>query len=130
MSMLLSMLALTTSNPGAKVSGPQKIAMNAVRDVGLDPTPRNLLLVAIVLIAMRGVMSLLANRQVGYTVARIATDLRLQLMRATMSARWSHYLEQSVGGLTNAIAHEAQRASEAFQLGAEMAAMCISSIVY
>ncbi len=51
-------------------------------------------------------------------------------MRATMSARWSHYLEQSVGGLSNAIAHEAQRASEAFQLGAEMAAMVISSIVY
>jgi ATP-binding cassette subfamily C protein len=104
--------------------------MNAVRYIGIEPKPLNLLLVAITLIAMRGVMSLAANRQVGYTVARIATDMRLTLIRATMGARWRHYLEQSVGGLSNAVATEAQRASEAFQLGAEMAAMVLSSIVY
>ncbi|HTP38556.1 MAG TPA: ABC transporter ATP-binding protein [Steroidobacteraceae bacterium] len=130
MSMLLSMLALTTSPAGARPSGPQRIAMQAVEYLGIAPTPLHLLLVAIVLIAMRGAMSLLANREVGYTVARIATDLRLQLIRATMRARWSHYLEQSVGGLSNAIATEAQRASEAFQLGAEMAAMVVNSVVY
>lgn len=130
MSMLLSMLALTTGAPGARPSPPQEFAMGLVSQVGIAPTPFNLLLVAIVLIAMRGVMSLLANRQVGYAVAHIATDLRLTLIRATMSARWRHYLDQSVGGLSNAIATEAQRASEAFQLGAEMAAMVLSSCVY
>jgi len=75
-------------------------------------------------------MSLFANRQVGYTVAHIATDLRLTLIRAMMGARWNHYLQQSVGGLSNAVATEAQRASEAFQLGAEMAATVLSSMVY
>jgi ATP-binding cassette, subfamily C, bacterial len=130
MSMLLSMLSLTTGDGTAKASGPQRFAMDAVRYIGIEPKPLNLLLVAITLIAMRGVMSLAANRQVGYTVARIATDMRLTLIRATMGARWRHYLEQSVGGLSNAVATEAQRASEAFQLGAEMAAMVLSSIVY
>ncbi|MET0280962.1 MAG: ABC transporter ATP-binding protein [Steroidobacteraceae bacterium] len=130
MSMLLSMLSLTTGDAAATPSGPQRFAMSAVETIGLAATPRNLLLIAIVLIAMRGVMSLLANRQVGYTVAHIATDLRLTLIRATMGARWRHYLEQSVGGLSNAIATEAQRASEAFQYGSEMAAMVLSSIVY
>jgi ATP-binding cassette subfamily C protein len=85
---------------------------------------------ASVMIALRGAMSLLANRQVGYTVAHIATDLRVTLIRATMQARWKHYLDQSVGGLSNAIATEAQRASETFQLGAEMSAMCLTSLVY
>ncbi len=98
--------------------------------IGLTPTPLHLLLVAITLIALRGAMSLVANRHVGYTVARIATDLRLQLIRATMGARWRHYLEQSVGGFSNSIATEAQRASEAFQFGAEMSAMIVGSIVY
>jgi ATP-binding cassette subfamily C protein len=130
MSMLLSMLSLTTSTAGSPPSGPQRIAMEAVSGIGLPPTPVVLLLVAIVLIALRGVMSLVANRQVGYTVAHIATDLRLALIRATMSARWKHYLDQSLGGLSNAIATEAQRASQTFQLGAEMAAMVLSSIVY
>ncbi len=130
MSMLLSMLSLITSQADATPSGPQRFAMDAVSRVGLSPTPLVLLAVACTLIAMRGVMSLVANRQVGYTVARIATDLRLKLIRATMGARWRHYLEQSVGGLSNSIATEAQRASEAFQLGAEMAAMVLSSVVY
>ncbi len=128
--MLLSMLSLTTGNATAKPSGPQQFAMEAVSRIGISPTPLNLLLVAIALISMRGVMSLAANRQVGYTVARIATDMRLTLIRATMGARWRHYLEQSVGGLSNAVATEAQRASEAFQLGSEMAAMVLSSLVY
>lgn len=130
MSMLLSMLSVMTGAATAKPSPPQQFAMDLVAKVGLSPTAINLLFVAIGLIAMRGVMSLMANRQVGYTVARIATEMRLTLIRATMGARWQHYLDQSVGGLSNAVATEAQRASEAFQFGAEMAAMVLSSLVY
>jgi ATP-binding cassette subfamily C protein len=130
LSMWLSMLALISSEDSATPSGPQRVAMDAVRAIGLEPTAPILLGVGTVLIVLRGLMSLVANRQVGYTVARIATDLRLQLLRATMEARWKHYLEQSVGGLSNAIATEAQRASEAFQFGAEMTAMVVSSIIF
>jgi ATP-binding cassette subfamily C protein len=67
---------------------------------------------------------------VGYTVANIATDMRLALIRSVISARWSHYLQQSVGRLSNAVATEAQRASEAFQYSAEMAAMLLNSLIY
>jgi ATP-binding cassette subfamily C protein len=130
LSMMLSMLAMITSGADATPSKPQRLAMDAVRHLGLEPTPLSMLAIGSLLIALRGAMSLFANRQVGYTVARIATDLRLRLIRATMAARWKHYLEQSVGGLSNAIATEAQRASEAFQFGAEMTAMVVSAIVY
>ncbi|MEO8309443.1 MAG: ABC transporter ATP-binding protein [Pseudomonadota bacterium] len=130
MSMVLPMLAALNGGAASKPSAPQRFAIEIITGLGIPPTPGFLLMAAVVLISMRGVMSLLANRQVGYTVARIATDMRLQLIRATMSARWRHYLEQSVGGLSNAVATEAQRASEAFQLGAEMAAMVLSSVVY
>jgi ATP-binding cassette, subfamily C, bacterial len=130
MSMLLSMLSVMTGAATAKPSPPQQFAMEVVGRIGLNPTALNLLFVAIGLIAMRGVMSLLANRQVGYTVARIATVMRQTLIRATMGARWQHYLDQSVGGHANAVATEAQRASEAFQFGAEMSAMVLSSVVY
>ena len=129
MSMLLSMLSITTDESGAP-TGPQRLAMGALMRIGIEPRPGALLLAAVVLISLRGYMSLVAARQVGYTVAHIATDMRLTLIRATMRARWKHYLDQSVGGLSNAIATEAQRASESFQLGAEMAAMALTSIVY
>ena len=130
MSMLLSMLSLASGPTGAPPSKPQQVALDVVSHLGITPTALNLLFIAIVLIAMRGAMSLFANRQVGYTVAHIATDLRLTLIRAMMGSRWNHYLQQSVGGLSNAVATEAQRASEAFQLGAEMAATVLSSCVY
>ncbi len=130
MSMLLSMLTLATGEDGATPSAPQRIALKVVGFFGLAPSALNLLLIAITLISLRACLNLIANRQVGYTVAYIATDLRLALIRAVMNARWRHYLQQSVGRLSNAVATEAQRASEAFQQGAEMASMVLNSIIY
>lgn len=130
MSMLLSMLTFATGEANAPPTAPQKVALKVAEVVGMAPTAFNLLLLAIVVISLNGVLSLLANRQVGYAVAYIATDLRLALIRAVMNARWRHFLQQSVGRVSNAIAIEAQRASEAFQLGAEMTAMTLNAIIY
>jgi ATP-binding cassette subfamily C protein len=130
MSMLLSMLTLANGASPGPPSAPQRVAMQLVEFIGVAPTALNLLLIAVALICLKAMMSLFANRQVGFTVAYIATDLRLALIRAVMNSRWRHYLQQSVGGLSNAVATEAQRASEGFQLGAEMAAMVLSSIIY
>ena len=130
MSMLLSMLSLATNDGEHKRSMPEQIASRLAELIGLQPNAPTLLVLAIVLIGLKAVLSLLANRQVGYAVAHIATDLRLALIRAVMAARWSHYLQQSVGRLSNAVATEAQRASEAFQYSAEIAAMLLNSLIY
>ena len=130
LSMLLSMLSLATRKPDQQPSLPEQVATRVAEFLGLPPSAAVLLSLAIVLICLKAVLVLLANRQVGYTVAHIATDLRLALVRAVMAARWRHYLQQSVGRLSNAVATEAQRASEAFQHGAEMAAMLLNSLIY
>ena len=130
MSMLLSMLSFATNTGAHAQSMPEKIAVQVTQFIGLQPTTAVLLTLSTVLIGLKAVLSLVANRQVGYTVANIATDLRLALIRSVMSARWSHYLDQSVGRLTNAVASEAQRASEAFQHSAEMAAMTLNGLIF
>ena len=130
LSMLLSMLTLATGAEHGEPSRPERVALDVVSRLGLQPTAPNLLSLAIGLIALKAVLSLLANRQVGYTVAHIATDLRLALIRAVLGARWTHYLQQSVGRLSNAVATEAQRASETFQSGAEMGVMILNSVIY
>ncbi len=130
MSMLLSMLTLATRKPDHQPSLPEQVATRAAEFLGLPATAPVLLTLAIVLIGLKAMLVLLANRQVGYTVAHIATDLRLALIRAVMAARWRHYLQQSVGRLSNAVATEAQRASEAFQHGAEMAATLLNALIY
>ncbi len=130
LSMLLSMLSLAAGDAKADPSLPERIALAVADKLGVAPTAPNLLLLAIGLITLKAVLSLLANRQVGYTVAHIATDLRLALIRAVMQARWRHYLQQSVGRLANAVATEAQRASEIFQYGAEMSVMVLNALIY
>ncbi len=132
MSMLLSMLSFATRTDSAKhePSMPEQFALRAAEFIGLQPSAPVLLVLATTLIALKAALSLLANRQVGYTVANIATDLRLSLIRSVMAARWAHYLQQSVGRLSNAVSTEAQRASESFQHSAEMAAMLLNSMIY
>lgn len=129
LSTLLSMLSLATGSEGDP-SLPEQIALDMVGLLGVEPTPLALLMLAIVLISAKAVLVLLANRQVGYTVAHVATDLRLALLRAVMASRWRFYLSQPVGRLSNAVATEAQRASEGFREGAVMAAMVINAVIY
>ncbi len=129
LSTLLSMLSLATESEGDP-SLPEQIALDVVGLLGVEPTPLALLLLATALISTKAILVLLANRQVGYTVAHVATDLRLALLRAVMASRWRYYLSQPVGRLSNSVATEAQRASEGFRDGAMMAAMLINGVIY
>ena len=129
-SMLLSMLSVATRQGEHKPSLPEQVAIRLADLLGLQPSASVLLSLAVGLIVLKAALSLLANLQVGYTVTNIATDLRLALIRSMMSARWTHYLQQSAGRLSNAFATEAQRASDTFQYSAEMAAMLLNSLIY
>jgi ATP-binding cassette, subfamily C, bacterial len=129
LSLLLSMLNLatgTTDDP----SMPERVALDVVDWLGLEPTTVSLLTLGVMMIAFKAMIVLLANRQVGYTVAHVATDLRLNLIRAVMRSRWRYYLSQPVGRLSNAVATEAHRASEGFFHGAVMATQTISALIY
>lgn len=129
LSVLLSMLNLATGeteNP----SLPEQTALNLINELGLDPTTAVLLSVGVTLIAAKAIFVLLANRQVGYAVAHVATDLRLGLIQAVMDSRWRYYLAQPVGRLSNSLATEANRASEGFYHGAVMATQIINAVIF
>ena len=98
--------------------------------LGLTPTVGLLLAVIVMGVILKSIFMLLANKRVGYTVAHVATDLRLALLRAFLNARWEYYLGQPVGGLANAFASEAMRASRAYFFAAKMAAFFIEAMVY
>ena len=129
LSLLLSMLNLATGAT-EDPSMPERVALDVVEALGLEPTTLSLLVLGVVMIAIKAMIVLLANRQVGYTVAHVATDLRLKLIQAVMNSRWRYYLAQPVGRLSNAVATEAHRASEGFFHGAVMATQTISALIY
>ncbi len=79
---------------------------------------------------IKSALVLWAHKQVGYTVAHVATDLRLALIRALLGSRWEYYLRQPVGALANSIATEATRASQAYLFGANLAAMFIQVVIF
>jgi ATP-binding cassette subfamily C protein len=97
---------------------------------GLTPTVGVLLCIVVAGMILKSVLVLAANKRVGYTVARVATDLRLEFIRSLLSARWEYYLRQPVGALSNSLATEATRGAESYLYGATVIALSIQATVY
>jgi ATP-binding cassette subfamily C protein len=114
----------------ATPSGFDATVRDALERVGIEPTLQALSLIFLGALWLRGAILLLSRRQVGYTVARIATDFRLRLLRALLSARWSYFTRQRAGTAANAMATEAQRASFAYHNLALMMTGVIDCVIY
>jgi ATP-binding cassette subfamily C protein len=102
----------------------------ALAIIGLSPTVTALLSLFVGCIILKCIIIYLANKQIGYTVALIATEMRLNLLKSLFATRWEYFIRQPIGQLTNGIAFEANRASTAFHFGAKMAAMVIEATIY
>ncbi|TBW06926.1 ABC transporter ATP-binding protein [Azotobacter chroococcum subsp. isscasi] len=97
---------------------------------GLEPTVVTMITVMVLGMVVSSALVLLGNRQVGYTVAHVATDLRVALIRALLGSRWEYYLRQPTGALANSVATEAFRASTAYEHAANALALFIQAMVY
>jgi ATP-binding cassette subfamily C protein len=84
----------------------------------------------VVSVVCKAVLVLLAQKQVGYTVARVATDLRLALIRAILAARWEFFVRQPAGILANAFTSETSRAAHAYQSSATIVAALVETFLY
>jgi ATP-binding cassette, subfamily C, bacterial len=98
--------------------------------IGLSPTVAILLFLFVACIVLKCVLVFLANKQIGYTVTLVATEMRLNLLKALFATRWEYFIRQPIGHLTNGVATEAHRASLAFQFGARMASMVVEALIY
>src|SRR5690242_10210973 len=89
--LLLPSLNLVTGDAAAQatgtgLSGLGRMLPEALSSIGIAPTIGALLLVMLVCLAFKAVFLLLATVQVGYTVAHVATDLQLSLLRSLLTA--------------------------------------------
>lgn len=111
-------------------AGDERVVVQVIRWIGFDPTLGPLLALITVGIFLKSILVLFAKRRVGHTVAQIATDLRLSLLRALLNARWNYFLHQPIGVLTNAMATEAARAAAAYLSATRVVAAAIEATVY
>jgi len=98
--------------------------------VGLSPTIGVLLCLVILAITMKAVFLWLALRQVGFAVADVTKELRLDLVRALLAARWRYFGRTPVGQLANAISGEATRASAAYRQACEVIGALLQILAY
>lgn len=91
-----------------------QMTVSLLNTLGVDPQLGPLLLIIVAAILVKGLMLLIAMLQTGYTTTQIVTDLRMQLVRSALMARWDFFIERPLGGFANAINSEAVRSSQAF----------------
>jgi ATP-binding cassette, subfamily C, bacterial len=133
LSSLLPLLSLATPAGSIAGKGDTRLAHmidDLLAGVGLQPSVGLLLSFIVGGMALKAAFVLLAQKQIGYTVAQVATDLRLALIRALLAARWEYYIRQPVGGLANAFATEASRAAQAYLAGATIITLLIEAVLY
>jgi len=136
MSMLLPLLGMSikggnvTHAAGHAPSALEEAVSNFFAFFGVHPTVSMLLILFVLSIILKSGLVLIANRQVGYMVARVATDLRLSLLRAIFSSRWEYFVHQPVGAFTNAYATEASRSAKSYLFAMRIMALLLNALVY
>jgi len=116
---------------GAKEGGHmERIVVEALSLVGLEPTLGVLLVAVVGFITIRSILLLIANRHVGYSSAHIATELRLSLLRAVLATQWQYFQNKPIGKLANSMATEANRSAQAYVFGVTMLAMVVQTVIY
>ncbi len=111
-------------------AGPGKIVLDLLTGLGLSPTIGVLLPAIVFGILLKNILLLWSKKQVGFTVAQIATDLRLSLIRSLLATRWEYYVGQPIGSLANAMGTEATRASKAYLYHITAVALLIQALAY
>lgn len=127
---LLPLLEFAVGESGGEQSELTRSVVDALGALGVPPGLGPLLCIIVLALAAKAFFRWMAMKQVGYTVAQVATDLRLRLLRALLRARWSFFAEKPTGYFANAISSEARRASSAYEMACQALAGIIQIGVY
>jgi ATP-binding cassette subfamily C protein len=108
----------------------ERFVTDFLAELGVQPSIGVLLTIIVIGVTLKSLLLLVANKRVGYTAAQVATDLRLEMLRAILRSKWEYFIHQPVGRLTNSLATEAQRSSEAFVNGVTVITFSIQALIY
>ena len=98
-----------SASQGKGVTHAEQIVRDIFHSIGLTPTVEFLLILILAAMLLKCMLVWLAKKRVGYTVAHLTTELRHQMLRAFILARWEFYLSQPIGKLSAAMGAETNR---------------------
>jgi ATP-binding cassette subfamily C protein len=120
----------TSAATGKQATPAEKMIRDIFDTIGLTPTLELLLLLIFAAMLLKCVLVLVANKNVGYTVAHLTTKLRLQMLRAFMLARWEFHLSQPIGKLSAAMGGETAQTAKAYAAGVSIIVVVIHTAIY
>jgi ATP-binding cassette subfamily C protein len=134
LSALLPLLTIalggTNGATGQQTTAAGKMIQDIFDAIGLTPTLEPLLGLILSAMLLKTVLVLIANRNVGYTVAHLTTKLRKQMLRAYMLARWEFHLNQPIGKLSAAMGGETSQTAKAYAAGVSIIVIIIHTMIY
>ena len=124
-------IAIGSQSAGHTANSPaaERMIREGLEALGIPPTLEALMMVIFAAIILKSGLILLANKRIGFTVAQVATDLRLEFLRALLASRWRFHLRQPIGALANTMITEASRTSKAYLCGATMTIALIQALI-
>jgi ATP-binding cassette, subfamily C, bacterial len=128
---VLPLIEATAGQSGQQEpSALSQTVIGSLERVGLPTSLEVLLLVVVAGMFMKAAFSLLAMKQVGYTVSRVSTELRLSLIDALLKARWTYFTGQPAGRFSALIGVEASRSANGYRHVCTLIAASIQALVY
>jgi len=128
--LLLPLLETTMGQGSDPQSGFGQAVRRGLGFFHLEPTIPTLLILIVAGIAIKSAIRWVAMNIAGYSVARVATDLRHDLLKSLMRARWSHFVTSPSGYYAHALGSEAKIASTAYQNMASAIACLVQLFIY
>jgi ATP-binding cassette subfamily C protein len=127
---LLPLMSIAGGDNAAQSSPAGRLVVDTLEGIGLSASLEILVVIVVVGISLRGVLSILAMRQVGYAAAEVATQLRNRLIDSLLRVRWSYFTRQPVGRIANAVSFEATRSAQAYVFAVQFLAGLIQCLAY
>jgi ATP-binding cassette subfamily C protein len=118
-----------SASQGKGVTHAEQIVRDIFHSIGLTPTVEFLLILILAAMLLKCMLVWLAKKRVGYTVAHLTTELRHQMLRAFILARWEFYLSQPIGKLSAAMGAETAQTARAYSAGVSMIVEAINATV-
>ena len=114
MGALIPLTAQLNADPGANQSILGQFILSIFSAVGLKPDFVYLLLAVGFFLVMKSVIAFIALRFVAISVADVASALRTRLLKSTLAARWSYFVDHPPGEVSAMIAAQSQMAGDAY----------------
>jgi ATP-binding cassette, subfamily C, bacterial len=114
MGLLIPLTAQLNSDPGATQSILGKFVLSIFTAVGLKTDFVYLLLAVGFFLVMKSVIAFIALRFVAISVADVASALRTRLLKSTLAARWSYFVDHPPGEVSAMIAAQSELAGSAY----------------